>query len=80
MKTSDFAAKLAPDAVLAVEFRRGNELLHAIRPYEVAEMGIPEFGGADSLLLLFHPTPGLHRDSHHPLQIFIGDLFVARRE
>ena len=57
---------IVADTILALQFRCGNEFLNAVIAYDIAEMGIPEFGGSDAFLLFFYAPASLQCDSDSP--------------
>ena len=44
--------RIAPDAILTLQLRRGHEVLDSIRPQTVAELGVAKLRGSYALLLL----------------------------
>src|SRR5690606_2453084 len=71
--------RVAANAVVALQLRRRDKLLHAVGTHDVAEVRIPKLGSAHTLLLLFYAASNLHRNANSPFQVFVRNRGVRAR-
>ena len=72
--------RVAADVVFALQFRRDDELLHAIVAQRVAEMRIAELRRPDALLLLLDAASALQGQPDAPFQVLFGDRACRDRD
>jgi hypothetical protein len=71
--------RVGTDLFVALDLRRRHEVLDAVLTHAVAELRVPEFRTADSLLLFLDSPPTLEREANRPLQILLRDLCLRVR-
>ena len=65
---------IAVDGLIAVKFRRRDELLNAVNAHRVAEVRVPEFTLETSLLLFLDAASGFECEPNDRLEVVVGDL------
>src|SRR5690554_2483385 len=63
--------RIVANFVICSKLRCRDELLDSIITQEIAEVGIPELGSADTFLLFLYSTPNLQRKARGPLKILV---------
>ena len=73
--------RVRPNRIVTLEFGRRHEPFDAILAHRVTEMGVPELGTPDPLLLLFDSSTALKSQAERPLNVFVWNFcFPVRVE
>ena len=74
--------RIALNRLIAVQLRRGHELLHALDTEGITEVRVAELTLEATLLLFLHPPARLKRKANHPFEVVIGDrhLGIGKQE
>ena len=71
--------RVRPNRIVTLEFGRRHEPFDPLLAHRVTEMGIPEFGTPDPLLLLLDSSAAPKSQSDCPLNVIVGNLCLAIR-